>query len=137
MPRTAKTPTAAPSLQQLVNFFMTAPIADVRAAVATGSAIMVNRGGGSVPSNGASAPAPRKRDRKPRQTQPALPGTTAATAATANAPATTGAQPARRRPGRPPRPPVAATGAGPVAVPPAVAAPDVPPLPDQGVPDGE
>lgn len=148
MARPAKS-TASPSLTlaTMINFFVTGSLAEVRAAVETGKAILASRSGTAT--NGAGAPAPRKRDRKPKQ--PALPGTTAATAA----PAATGpvAVPgngaAKRGPGRPrgpraARPAVTGADAAPAVagvgdVPGAVveAAAGAAPLPDQGVPGEE
>lgn len=147
MARPAKSTAPSLTLATMINFFVTGSLAEVRAAVETGKAILASRSG----TNGtAAAPAPRKRVRTPKQ--PALPGTTAATAAPAAGTgpvAVPGNGAAKRGPGRPRGPRAArpaVTGAADAA--PAIAGVgDVPgaiveaataaPLPEQGVPGEE
>lgn len=136
MARPAKTTSAAPSLATLIHFFVSGPLAEVRAAIETGKAIVASRTGTT---NGASTTAPRKRVRKPK---PAADG--AVTAAPAAAGPVAVPEAGKRGPGRPrgpraARPAVTAADAAPAtAVPGAVVeAAGAAPLPDQGVPEGE
>lgn len=109
MPRRTSSPT-----MMIVNFFMTAPLAEVKQALDTAKAIVSSReAAGLVQPSLPAAAAPRRRRgrNKPKQQDLPVPGSPAATAGTAGPVAVPDAPKPRRRRGAGQRPAVADTAA--------------------------
>lgn len=105
MPRRTTSPTML-----IVNFFMSAPIAEAKQALDTAKAIVASREAAGLVQP--SLPKPRKRrERKPKQADLPVPGSPVATAGTAGPVAVPEPPKTRRRRGAGARPPVADTAA--------------------------